>query len=288
MAARFFIVAALAALVVGYKDTSPVVAWSSHHSNLLDGLVPSANPVVQDILYSKDICEHDAVVLVEHPGLHASDLRALSPHSHLARSLSSSPSARQFPYVPHGSAEEDQTISFFAAQVASKCGAHLLDFTAGQGGLSPQHDSKHVVSLNMPALEYSGQDRKTAMVEHDSLLATELAALAALFPHHLIIYTGAPLPFSKRQAPDLAPPARPVLDLSPGHAPSAAANSTLPAGGILKRYQLLTPGLITVFLITFLVLIPILMLGINALASIQSPVRVEPPKGYSELMKKTQ
>ena len=66
------------------------------------------------------------------------------------------------------------------------------------------------------------------------------------------------------------------------------ANTTLPDGGILKRYQLLTPGLIMGLLAVFFVLVPVAMIGFRALASIQSPLRVEPPKGYSATEKKSQ
>ncbi|KAI0308389.1 hypothetical protein OF83DRAFT_1180929, partial [Amylostereum chailletii] len=65
-------------------------------------------------------------------------------------------------------------------------------------------------------------------------------------------------------------------------------NATLPDGGLLKRYQLLTPALITSLLIALFVLLPAVLLGVNALASIQSPLRVEAPKGFSAHEKKTQ
>jgi hypothetical protein len=65
------------------------------------------------------------------------------------------------------------------------------------------------------------------------------------------------------------------------------ANVTEPTGGILARYQLLTPGLLTSLLIAFGLLIPLLMVGITSLASIQNPIRTELPKGPS-LEKKNQ
>jgi V0 complex accessory subunit Ac45/VOA1 transmembrane domain len=57
-----------------------------------------------------------------------------------------------------------------------------------------------------------------------------------------------------------------------------ADNSTLPAGGILKRYQLLTPGLLLTLIIALLLLFPIVFVGISALANIKSPQRMEAPK----------
>jgi hypothetical protein len=54
-----------------------------------------------------------------------------------------------------------------------------------------------------------------------------------------------------------------------------------PSGGILHRYQLLTPALIIILFVTFFVLMPVVYFGVSALASIQSPLKVEAPKGYS-------
>jgi hypothetical protein len=62
-------------------------------------------------------------------------------------------------------------------------------------------------------------------------------------------------------------------DSSPTPVPSGSPSP--PEGGILARYQLLTPALITSLLVVFLVF------GVSALARIQSPLRVQPPKGYS-------
>lgn len=59
-------------------------------------------------------------------------------------------------------------------------------------------------------------------------------------------------------------------------------------GGILKRYQLLTPGLIISLLVAFFVLVPVVLMGVYALASIQSPVRLDAPKGFNAAEKKTQ
>ena len=61
-----------------------------------------------------------------------------------------------------------------------------------------------------------------------------------------------------------------------------------PSGGILKRYQLLTPGLILVLLVSLFILVPVIFLGVSALSSIQSPLTNEIPKGFSAEEKKNQ
>ncbi|KAJ7286901.1 vacuolar ATP synthase subunit S1-domain-containing protein [Mycena rebaudengoi] len=273
MAIRFAVVAALIPLALAFSDTSPVVCWSSHSSSTLEAL-PSkfsqSESLLDSILSSNDICGHDAIVFVDQPNLHASDLRTLSSNTHIARSLSSSPSSRQFSYVPNY-APIDLTALLESA--ASRCQSRLVSFSPGQGGVSFSADTKHVVSLTFPPLTGLAQERKDAMLKHDALLSTELSALTSSFPNHLIIYTGSSAPsFAKRAD-------APFADIN-------APNSTR-AGGILAHYQLLTPGLIVTLVLTFFVLVPIIMVGVQALASIQIPLRAE-LKNYNAAVKKNQ
>ena len=102
----------------------------------------------------------------------------------------------------------------------------------------------------------------------EARLANELERIERAFPRHLVVFAG-----SRRQD-----------DSAPEPAPSPSP----PAEGILARYQLLTPALISGLLLTFFVLIPIVLFGVYALASIQSPLRVNAPKGYSADEKKNQ
>ena len=99
------------------------------------------------------------------------------------------------------------------------------------------------------------------------------------FPRHLVVFTGTPAPHLARRQdePDVFAP----LVLQPG-------NATLPEGGILKRYQLLTPALIISLLIAFFLLLPVVYFAVSSLASIQSPLRIEAPKGFSAQEKKNQ
>lgn len=98
------------------------------------------------------------------------------------------------------------------------------------------------------------------------------------FPNHLIIYSSDSSRLVRRQ-----------LDETPDSSSLFSASSHAMAdGGILKRYQLLTPGLILTLIVVFFVFIPIIVLGINALAGIQSPIRVEAPRSFSAKDKKNQ
>ncbi|KAJ3722081.1 hypothetical protein DFJ43DRAFT_1004198 [Lentinula guzmanii] len=266
---------AYSTLAFAFSNTAPLLAWSSYRSNLIDRLPSSASDALhtsklfETILINDDICDHEAVILVHQPGLHASDLRQFSKSSHIARSISSATSSRQYAYVPastsSASSEEEHFVSF-AQSASEKCHSRLVNILPGQGvGLTS--DAKSVVIVNMPAIE--GSQRKTSMAEHDALLSTTLSSLP--FSNHVVIYTGTSPMHSKRQE-DLSTPERPKNK-----------------GGILHNYQLLTPGLIMVLLVVLFLFLPVLYFGISAMASIQSPLRLDAmPKGFNANDRKNQ
>jgi hypothetical protein len=158
-----------------------------------------------------------------------------------------------------------------ADKLAGLCGAQRLalslDNVASAAALAPSSETpKRVLSLSMPTLTETAGARKRSVAEHEVRLASELEGIGRAYPRHLVILAG-----SRRQ--DGAEP---------------APSPTPPAGGILARYQLLTPALITGLLLAIFVLVPVVLFGVSALASIQSPLRVQPPKGYSADEKKNQ
>jgi len=124
----------------------------------------------------------------------------------------------------------------------------------------------------------------------ESLLHEELASLP--FPDYFVIYTGIPSASSsndlfKRQAP--YDPDRPVLDLLEEESVLPAyTNTTLPNGGILKKYQLLTPELITSLSVFLFIMLPILFVGLSALAGVQNPIRLDVSKTFNAQERKNQ
>ncbi|OBZ66653.1 hypothetical protein A0H81_13391 [Grifola frondosa] len=278
------LLALLPAATFAFSHTSPIVAWSSHSSNALSSAShtkfahTTAPALAELLLHSNDICEHDAVVLIDHAGLHASDLRTLSPSCALAQSISSAPASLQIPYIPNAAANPFLDLS---GPLARRCRARGIRYspTDAPVDFSDVH-GKHVVVIEMPALEDGevGASRRSSMAAHVSWLSSELSKIADAFPNHLVIYSGsAPLLAARQEAPS-----------STFDAALAPDDSSMPTGGILKRYQLLTPGLIFALLLTLFVLLPIIFVGVSALASIQSPLTNEIPKGFSADEKKMQ
>ncbi|KAF9020232.1 hypothetical protein BDZ89DRAFT_1203997 [Hymenopellis radicata] len=264
---RLALLLALLPAVLAFKDTIPIVAWSTHTSTVLDKLSHTGH-ALESILLSDDICSHEAVVIVDQPGLHASDLRSLPPTSHISRSLTSSASSHQRPYVP---VQQSGDLVALAQMISERCAARLVTFAPGISGVSLDKNEKAVVVINLPGLTNEGYTRKGSMLHHDQLLADAMESMP--FETQLTLFSSSVLPHHKRQAEEDEPPVFP---------------SASKKGGILARYQLLTPALITTLLVVLFVLLPLLYFGISALASIQSPVRMDAPKGYSAGDKKNQ
>ncbi|KAL4258018.1 Protein BIG1 [Pleurotus pulmonarius] len=272
MVAALAVLLAVLPVALAYSNTAPIVAWTSHRSAALETL-PSglkSGAALSYLLANNGACDSDAIVVVEHPGLHASDLRNLSPSSPLSLALRDSPSSRQYPYVP----VDGDDVSVIVETVSSRCKSRLVTLTPGQPSTTLSPSEKYVINMRLPHLEGMALDRHASLSQHiDSLFELELSNIATSFPNHLVLYSGSTSALDKRQLP-----AQTVK----------TAAAVAPSGGILKRYQLLTPALISVLLVTLFVLFPLLFLGITALSSIQSPLRVEAPKGYSDRERKNQ
>jgi hypothetical protein len=267
--------------VLGYSDTVPIVAWSSISSSVLNSLSPDLRyedsvSIVGGVLSLEDICSFDTVLVIEQPGLRSSDLRALSTFSGLSTIINTAPSSRQYPHVKHSAPSSLQDIT---ESLARRCGSTLTNASPADGPLDLAENSKHVICVNMPAMEGSPKIRKVAMSGYDQYLSSEIEKIDAAFTSHLVLYTGSPLEHHRRQL------------LTPSEFDSAYApphNSTLSDGGIFKRYQLFSTPLLVALLVVFFIVVPIIMMAVSALASLQSSVRLDAPKGYHAQEKKTQ
>ncbi|KAG1811232.1 uncharacterized protein BJ212DRAFT_1375786 [Suillus subaureus] len=260
--------------VLGYSDTVPIVAWSSKSSSMLNSLFPDLRyedsvSIVGGVLSPEDICSYDTVLVIDQPGLRSSDLRALPTSSGLSAILNTAPSSRQYPHVKRSASSSLQDIT---KSLARRCGSTLTNASPAGGPLDLAENSKHVVCVNIPAIE-------VAMLGYDQYLSSEIEKIDAAFTSHLVLYTGSPLEHHRRQ---LLPPS----EFDSTYAPPD--NSTLSDGGIFKRYQLFSTPLLVALLVVFFIIVPVIMMAVSALASLQSSVRLDAPKGYHAQEKKTQ
>ncbi|CAE6418907.1 unnamed protein product [Rhizoctonia solani] len=265
-----------------FYDSVPFVAWSNRPSAAIDSLqeqnptVPSHAQILNSLMSTDELCSLDGVVVVGQPGLHASKLASLSGNSYLKTRLREAPSKLHFPYIPISGVPETDVV---ARDVAALCG-----FAADEWTLAASHKepSKRVLYFDLP------ETTEKSWSSDDETLEQNLDQITSQFNSYAVLLAGTSSSVStlvtKRQQPNSL--SRPNFASQP-QTVTTFANATLPTGSILARYQLLTPGLLTALIIAFGLLIPLLMIGINALASIQSPLRTELPKGPT-LEKKNQ
>jgi len=126
--------------------------------------------------------------------------------------------------------------------------------------------NKYVVSIELNPVDYLAE------------LGDSMEKVAFTFPDYLVIYSSDSSRLMRRQ----------LGEASDSGSLFSAPNNTVADGGVLKRYQLLTPGLIVTLGMVLFVLVPIIVLGVNALATIQSPLRAEASRSFSVKDKKNQ
>ncbi|EJD00805.1 uncharacterized protein FOMMEDRAFT_21312 [Fomitiporia mediterranea MF3/22] len=296
----------LVPLTYGFLDTAPLVIWSSHENALISGLNEKRpglglglGEVQLDTLllgregedvfgFREEMCRFDAVLVIEQPGLHATDLKSLSPSSTLPTRLNAShtshiskPKSAQLPYIKRHTPDE---LSSTAESLAQRCGVGRVSWVNRDGEfelVQGEKEKGHVLYMTLPEVYGEPSWRRYQMTELENSLNTLLTKIESTFPKHLIIYTGSsPLSSSSFEKRQLLPP---LSDPKPfSFAPN---NSTTTGTGILAHYQLLTPGLILSLFIALFLLLPAVLMAISALASIQSSVRLDAPKGPSQTKK---
>jgi len=142
----------------------------------------------------------------------------------------------------------------------------------------------------LPEVVEEGRSRKDTVASLMSTLSGDLHSINGVFRSYAVIISGSVATRAAKR--DAAADVAVDADINAGspfflprvspstfiHNRLVADNSTVPAGGIFKRYQLLTPALLLTLIITLLILFPIVFVGISALANIKSPQRMEAPK----------
>jgi len=204
---------------------------------------------LQDVLAQDSICsDYDLVLIVDQAGLHASDLRAMESTSSLASLFKDAPSSMHVPYVRPSSEPSD----ILAQQLAQQCGSELVQVTAGEERPRVQKTGKHVVLVNVR--------EQDSLHDHSTELANTMSRLATMFKRHLVLLSGS-RPLAKRAEPIN----KPKLPTPPTPPP-------------VLGFRYLTPPLVIGLLVTFGVFVPILLIALNALASVKGPTRVDTGK----------
>ncbi|KAF8334976.1 uncharacterized protein EI90DRAFT_3153136 [Cantharellus anzutake] len=230
-----------------------------------------------DLSLEDNICSFDAIVVVHQPGLSLDDLYAAPSSSLLSSLFSDAPwkriSQRTVPAEP----------SDLLKSIQDRCQYDITELHLGQ--LYEEKDASNIIarpkiiSLPLPHLTDKGRARKVAMSFIVSELARDLQIIGGTFESHFVMFASVPYSttFKREMASTSNSPffIRQATHADPVH--GYAGNTTLPEGGILQRYQLLTPGILTILLVVVLVFFPILHVGISALSSIKTSQRMDNP-----------
>jgi len=244
--------------VYGFSNTFPLLAWSSLPSpplsKLAEGIpaLSEQSEVMDRVMSMENLCRHDVILFATQTGLHANDLRALDRDSRISSLLGSSSDSLQLPYT---SCSHSSTKSFdaYAAELSKRCGHRVISNDRTEDDEVVVPGEKKIVLLHLHDLVAERPTSPSPRI--DTAIASAVERHTAGSKSHLVVLAGSPSLARRGE----------VLETR------QAQNSTLATGGILKRFQLLTPTIIIAILVIFLLYIPLLFLAINALASIQIP-----------------
>lgn len=250
-----------APVVSAFLDSSPLLAWSSKEYITFENVSPSD---YSHLFTNKDLCDFDAVILINQPGLRAQDLKVIPEASMLLSQIQQAPSSLQLPYVK---LEEQKSVDDVADVLSSKCGSRIV--WDGNSVSSLDTSSKHVILVTLPEVYGANSQRKDVMLKSDLYLSEVLEQIVDAFPKSFIIYTGSVThSLYERQENNLTDTPFSYL--------------VAKGDGILSRYQILTPGLIISLALVLFLLLPIVLLSVKALASVQSSVRLDVPKSTGQ------
>ncbi|KAE9363021.1 BIG1-domain-containing protein [Stipitochalara longipes BDJ] len=272
MKATLLALAALAATVQAFKDTSPFLIVSSSPLPKLDsstgGLGLSAE-VLQSTKSLLQPCTSELYLVVSQPSMSIHDI-GFSPF------LKSMVSARQ---AGNNGVVMREVLGFNGAEgmdlvrfLGSRCGASFAQTVEGKG--------KRVVLREFPALEGRGTEREGLVGDHDATLQKELSKIPQGTSYTLIYLSTSP-PSSNPASPSTSTSIDKDITYEPSFENDAVhmdlkRNLAPPRGKgpfsdqrpLFEKYQFLTPGLFMGILVG-LILLAILSVGISAISGLK-------------------
>lgn len=163
----------------------------------------------------------------------------------------------------HGEIDSDDVI----AHIAHQCNAKIERVDAStMSHPIYESDEKRVIAVTFPTLPLSSEQRKVALNDNDAFLHSLLRSFPTRDYNLLYLSTPPPAsPASFRRA-HVA-----LADLLP----QKSSNSS--TGGLFSHYQFFTPGIFMGYMV-LLILVPVLIIGLQALNSLQISYKAfDPP-----------
>ncbi|KAM0794331.1 BIG/ATPase V1 complex, subunit S1 [Usnea florida] len=258
-----------------FKNTSPFFLFSTSELLASSSDLTSAETLSKVIIPELETCISDTYIIVSQPGANALDYRdRASPYLQM-KMLGRDKSIRSSLAVSEVLGE--LSAGYLSGVIQEKCGAGHLRVDASTGSFAISEDSKpRVINLDFPPLP-AGDGRYQKLLENDAFLASFLDLISS--NKFTVVYTTTPpdaayhpaLTESESYEMDAQFQAPVHMELKRDLSNTKRASGddiTLPKGPLFERYQFLSPGLF-MGLLVFFILLSILYVGINGVASLQ-------------------
>jgi len=271
------VVASCLALTQAFKDTSPFVLFSTSE-------IPSTfdAPSYRQLEHSRDVlrktkdllssCPSDQYIIVSQPGVHATDFATSKSTAVLFRKAFEREKIGTRTNVPEVVGEID--AEDLQNYIQSHCDADVVRVDLSVAIPELELKSPQVIRADFPNVPSAAPKRKAILQEHDMQLDTILNSVRG--SRYTVIYTTTPptdvITHSTSYEPSFVEPLHTEMKRQfnlQRRADEDNTNSTVPSNApLFEKYQFLTPGLFMSFLVG-LILLAILAVGINAVASLQ-------------------
>lgn len=206
-------------------------------------------------------CDIYNTVIAVQPSVHASDFDG-STAPLIKSFVSQAGSKIVVPYV-HGEIDAED----LATHIAKQCEAQIerIDATSMAHPIYDS-DEKRVILVTFPTLPISQEQRRLTLNDNDAFLHSLIQSLPGSDFH--LIYLSTPPPASPASF------RRAHISLSDELAYKKSNSTT---GGLFSHYQYFTPGIFMGYM-ALLILVPVLIVGLQAINSIQVSYKAfEPP-----------
>ncbi|KAF3912094.1 hypothetical protein ABW21_db0203754 [Orbilia brochopaga] len=274
MRTGLFLSAALAPLVSAFADTSPLFLYSTERlpRNLQLGKYQTfgtAEQFLDVVKATVSQCTSDAYILILQPGVHETDFK--DPRS--------APQIRKFSETDRFLSVTDAVgyvdLNVIEEYVKTKCQAHTVTVDASTSSFNSfeENSTAQVIKLDFPVLSIHSEARRKGHTQNDNFLS----ALISMMPtaKYTVVYVSTPVgdpgllvheKQSEHHEPESFVHHQSILARDVSSAEAAEDDDNV--GGVLSRYQFVTPVLVWSILLSLL-LSYVALTGLRALSSIK-------------------
>ncbi|KAN0076645.1 BIG/ATPase V1 complex, subunit S1 [Elaphomyces granulatus] len=264
-----------AAVVEGYRDTSPFFFASTSELFTSSSQLKTARSLLEDVRNKLEGCHSDYYVIASQPGVHATDYSTRQSAPRLReRVMGGDKAIRSSFTVTEVVGEVD--LGYIRHLLEEKCGVHLTEIDASIGS-HPTSFGKgpRIISVTFPMLPLS-PERSQQLINNDAFLAGVIDQVPS--QSYTFLYITSPKEFVDGEVtdsfvyhPENSAYQEPLhMDLKRDYVAHSRGPSLPSNQSLFQRYQFLSPGIFMGLFASFICL-SILYVGLSALMSLQVP-----------------